>query len=33
MELNLKDFSKAVGKGGIDFFFGKWDSLAGDRVI
>ncbi|MFP4101302.1 NACHT domain-containing protein, partial [Coleofasciculus sp.] len=32
MELNLKEFSKAVGKGGIDFFFGKWDSLAGDGV-
>ncbi|MEQ9371996.1 MAG: pentapeptide repeat-containing protein [Coleofasciculus chthonoplastes F3-SA18-01] len=32
MELNLKEFSKALGKGGIDFFFGKWDSLAGDGV-
>lgn len=32
MELNLKEFSKALGKGGIDLLFGKWDSLAGDGV-
>ncbi|MEG4861731.1 hypothetical protein QUB75_30860 [Microcoleus sp. K1-B6] len=30
--VNFKDFSKALGKAGVDFAFGKWDSLAADGV-
>jgi hypothetical protein len=32
IKINFTDFSKALGKGGIDVFFGKWDSLAGNAV-
>ncbi|EDX73897.1 Pentapeptide repeat protein [Coleofasciculus chthonoplastes PCC 7420] len=32
IKINFTDFSKAVGKGGIDVLFGKWDSLAGNAV-
>jgi len=30
--LNFKDFSKALGKVGIDVAFGKWDSIGGDGI-
>jgi len=29
---NFKDFSKALGKVGIDFALGKWDSIGGDGI-
>ena len=32
IEVNFKDFSKALGKVGVDIAFGKWDSLAADGV-
>jgi len=32
LTLNGKDFFVALGKAGVDFAFGKWDSLAGDGV-
>jgi uncharacterized protein YjbI with pentapeptide repeats len=32
IKINFKDFAKALGKAGVDFGFGKWDSLAGDGV-
>ncbi|MGB3405564.1 MAG: pentapeptide repeat-containing protein, partial [Microcoleaceae cyanobacterium] len=32
IQVNLKDLSKAIGKGAVDFSFGKWDSLAKDGV-
>ncbi|XGV96351.1 MAG: pentapeptide repeat-containing protein [Leptolyngbya sp. BL-A-14] len=32
IKVNFKDFSKALGKAGVDIAFGKWDSLAGDGV-
>ncbi|MEQ8537697.1 MAG: pentapeptide repeat-containing protein [Coleofasciculus sp. D1-CHI-01] len=32
IKINFTDFSKALGKGGIDVLFGKWDSLAGNAV-
>ena len=31
-KVNFKDFSKALGKAGVDIAFGKWDSLAGNGV-
>jgi uncharacterized protein YjbI with pentapeptide repeats len=32
IKVNFKDLSKAIGKGAVDFGFGKWDSLAKDAV-
>ncbi len=32
IKINFKDFSKAIGKAGVDIAFGKWDSLAGDGI-
>src|SRR4028119_2410169 len=32
IEVNFKDFSKALGKVAVDIAFGKWDSLAADAV-
>jgi hypothetical protein len=32
IKVNFKDFSKALGKAGVDIAFGKWDGLAGDGV-
>ncbi|MBW4691847.1 MAG: pentapeptide repeat-containing protein [Lyngbya sp. HA4199-MV5] len=32
IKVNFKDFSKALGKAGVDIAFGKWDSLTGDGV-
>jgi uncharacterized protein YjbI with pentapeptide repeats len=32
IEVDYKDFTKALGKGVADICFGKWDSLAGDGV-
>ena len=32
IQVNFKDFAKALGKAGVDIAFGKWDSLAGDGV-
>jgi hypothetical protein len=32
IKINYRDFTKALGKAGVDLSFGKWDSLAGDGV-
>jgi hypothetical protein len=32
IKINYGDFTKALGKAGVDLSFGKWDSLAGDGV-
>ena len=32
INVNSRDFLKALGKAGVDITFGKWDSLAGDGV-
>ena len=32
LTFNFNDISKALGKAGVDFAFGKWDSLAADAV-
>jgi len=32
INVNGRDFLKALGKAGVDIAFGKWDSLAGDGV-
>jgi hypothetical protein len=32
ININFKDFSKALGKALVSLGFGKWDSLAGDGV-
>jgi uncharacterized protein YjbI with pentapeptide repeats len=32
IRINYRDFTKALGKAGVDLSFGKWDSLAGDGV-
>ena len=32
INVNGRDFFKALGKAGVDIAFGKWDSLAGDGV-
>jgi hypothetical protein len=32
IDINFKDFGKALGKACVDIGFGKWDSLAGDSV-
>jgi uncharacterized protein YjbI with pentapeptide repeats len=32
LTFNFNDISKALGKAGVDFAFGKWDSLAADGV-
>jgi hypothetical protein len=32
IKVNFTDFSKALGKAGVDATFCKWDSLAGDAI-